>query len=85
MNFNRKCLLLVVLLASGCGGGGGYGGGNGGGSGNAPPPQPANTSFTSFIKTQLARTSDTAESTEVNDQQFDFDENEASFDDVLQQ
>ncbi|GFE90001.1 hypothetical protein [Steroidobacter agaridevorans] len=83
MNFNRKSLVLVALLAAGCGGGGGYGGGN---DNPAPaPPTGANgTAFVSFIKAQLAQTSDTAEPTEVNDLQFQFDESETSFDDVLQ-
>ena len=90
MNFKRNSLVLVALLAAaGCGGGGGYGGGNDGG-GNPPPPAnnpppPTGTAFTSFVKTQLVQTSDTSEPVDVNDQQFDFDENETSFDDVLQQ
>lgn len=85
MNFNRKCLVLVALLVAGCGGGGGYGGG---GSGNNNSPQPPSgatgTAFVPFIKAQLAQTTDTAEPTDVNDRQFEFDESETSFDDVLQ-
>jgi hypothetical protein len=86
MNFNRKYVVLVALLAAGCGGGGGYGGGRDGNNNPAPtPPSGARgTAFVSFIKTQLAQTSDTAEPTSVNDLQFEFDESETSFDDVLQ-
>ena len=87
MNFNRKYLVLVALLVAGCGGGGGgYGGG--GGSGNnpppTPPPAPTGTAFAAFIKDQFAQTSDTSEPIDVNDRQFEFDENETAFDDVLQ-
>ena len=85
MNINRNSLVLVALLIAGCGGGGGYGGGGGGPNNPPPPPPPTGTAFTSFIKTQLSQTSDTAEPVEVNDSQFDFDENETSYDDVLQQ
>ncbi|HEY0680739.1 MAG TPA: hypothetical protein VGD45_00265 [Steroidobacter sp.] len=86
MNFNRKYLVLVALLAAGCGGGGGgYGGSDGGGGNNPPPaPGPTGTAFTAFIKAQLTQTSDTAEPIDVNDRQFEFDENETAFDDVLQ-
>lgn len=80
MNFNRKYLALVALLLAGCGGGGGY---DGGGGNNNPPPSGA-TAFAPFIKAQLAQTSDTAEPVDVNDRQFEFDESETSFDDVLQ-
>ena len=83
MKLNRKYLVLVALLVAGCGGGGGYGGG---GNNNPPaaPPGPTGTAFAPFIKAQLTQTSDTAEPTEVNDLQFDFDDNETAFDDVLQ-
>lgn len=87
MNINRKYLVLFALLAAGCGGGGGSYGGGGGGNNPpppAPPPGPTGTAFGPFIKSQLAQTSDTSEPTEVNDQQFEFDENETAFDDVLQ-
>ena len=85
MNLNRKYLALVALLAAGCGGGG-YDGDRGGNDNPAPtPPAGANdTAFVSFIKAQLAQTSDTAEPTEVNDRQFQFDDSETAFDDVLQ-
>lgn len=84
MNVNRKSLVLVALLAAGCGGGG-YDGSRGGNNNPSPtPPGATSTGFVSFIKTQLAQTSDTAEPTEVNDLQFEFDESETAFDDVLQ-
>jgi hypothetical protein len=83
MNFNRKYLVLVALLAAGCGGGGGYGGG-GNNPPPPPPPEPTGTAFTPFIKAQLMQTSDTSEPTDVNDRQFEFDDNETAFDDVLQ-
>lgn len=87
MNFNRKYLVLAALLAAGCSGGGGYGGDGGGGNNNPPPatpPAPTGTAFGPFIKAQLAQTSDTSEPADVNDRQFEFDDNEAAFDDVLQ-
>ena len=86
MNFNRNYLVLVALLAAGCGGGGGYDGDRGGNNNPSPaPPSGGNgTAFVSFIKAQLAQTSDIAEPTDVNDLQFQFDESETSFDDVLQ-
>jgi hypothetical protein len=95
MNVNRKWVLLLAALAlAACGGGGGSGGDNGGsaggGTGSTPPPQqpppagPTGTSFAPFIKTQLAQTSDTSEPVDWNDMQFEFDENENAFDDVLQ-
>jgi hypothetical protein len=90
MNFNRNYLLLVALLAAGCGGGGGGGYDGGGGGNNNPPvttppaPAPTGTAFTAFVKTQLAQTSNTSEPTDVNDRQFEFEDNETAFDDVLQ-
>jgi hypothetical protein len=70
-------------LVAGCGGGG-YDGG--GGANNPPtnPPGATGTAFVPFIKTQLTQTSDTAEPVDINDRQFDFDESETAFDDVLQ-
>ena len=82
MKINRKYLVLVAVLAAGCGGGGYDGGKNN--PAPAPPAGATRTGFVSFIKTQLTQTSDTAEPTEVNDLQFEFDESETSFDDVLQ-
>lgn len=84
MDFNRKYLVLVALLAAGCGGGGGYGGGGGGNNNPTPPSGATSTAFVPFIKAQFAQTSDTAEPVDINDKQFEFDENETSFDDVLQ-
>jgi hypothetical protein len=81
MDFNRKYLVLLALLAAGCGGGG-YGGGRSGN--NNPPSGMTNSSFVSFVKAQFAQTSDTTEPVEVNDKQFDFDDSETAFDDVLQ-
>lgn len=82
MSFNRKYLALIALFVAGCGGGGYDGGG-----GNNPPDNPpgaTSTAFGPFIKTQLTQTSDTAEPVDINDRQFEFDENETAFDDVLQ-
>ena len=84
MNFNRRYLVLIALFVAGCGGGGGY---DGGGGGNNPPTNPSGTAvslFVPFVKTQLTQTSDTAEPIDVNDRQFEFDENETAYDDVLQ-
>lgn len=82
MNFNRKYLVLIALFVAGCGGGGYDGGG-----GNNPPTNPpgaTGTAFVPFIKTQLTQTSNTAEPIDVNEREFEFDENETAFDDVLQ-
>ncbi|WP_129778237.1 hypothetical protein [Peristeroidobacter soli] len=82
MNSNLGYLVLAALLVAGCGGGGYEGSG---GNGNSqPPPGATGTAFTPFIKAQLTQTSNTAEPTDVNDKQFEFDEDETSFDDVLQ-
>lgn len=83
MSFNRRYLMLLALFVAGCGGGG-YDGG--GGNNNPPnnPPGATGTAFVPFIKAQLTQTSDTAEPIDVNDRQFEFDENETAFDDVLQ-
>lgn len=88
MNINRKYVLLFALLAAGCGGGGGsdYGGNGGGGNTppTTPPPESTATAFTPFVKAQLAQTSNTSEPADVNEQQWEFDEDETAFDDVLQ-
>lgn len=84
MNIDRKYLPLVVLLAAGCGGGSSYDGGGNNNPAPAPAPGASGTAFTPFIKSQLAQTSDTAEPADVNDRQFEFDEDETSFNDVLQ-
>ena len=81
MIFKRRYLVLIALLVAGCGGGSGY---SGGGGSNNPPPGATGTAFTPFIKTQLVQTSNTSEPTDVNNLQFEFDESETSFDDVLQ-
>lgn len=74
-------MLLAAALA-GCGGG----------SSNStvtvpppPPPPPATTSFTSFVHTELAQTSESTEPEDVNDVMFTFpdEDNPAAFDDVL--
>ena len=84
MNFNRRYLVLIALFVAGCGGGGGYDGGGGGNNPPTNPPGATGTAFVPFIKTQLSQTSDTAEPIDVNDRQFEFDENETAYDDVLQ-
>jgi hypothetical protein len=76
MDFNRKYLVLAALLAAGCGGGGG--------NDPTPPSGATSTAFVAFIKAQFEQTSDTAEPVDVNDKQFEFDESETAFDDVLQ-
>jgi len=63
---------IAGLLLAGCG--------DGGGGGN--PVQ--KTDFTAFVKQLLANTSDTTEPAEINDLDFQFNEDEADFDDVLQ-
>lgn len=68
-------------------------GGCGGGNSNSPtppppviaPPPPLTTSFTSFVHTQLAATSETSQPVDVNGVTFSFpdDDNPAAFNDVL--
>jgi hypothetical protein len=81
MKLNLKCTALATLLLAGCGGGGGYN------SGSSPAPQqpapPTPTVFGAFVKTQLSQTSDSSEPVDVNEVQFQFDEDETAFDDVL--
>ena len=83
MNFNRRYLVLIALFVAGCGGGG-YDNGGGGNNPSTNPPGATGTAFVPFIKTQLTQTSDTAEPVDINDRQFEFDETETAFDDVLQ-
>jgi hypothetical protein len=81
----------IGLLASGCGGGGSSnmggdtGGGMGGmGSGTTAPPATSSAPFDTFVKEQLAQTSDTSDPVDVNDRQFEFsDDDEMAFSDVL--
>jgi hypothetical protein len=84
MKINCRYLVLTALLVAGCGSGNGYDGGRG--INNPSPPTGATgTAFVPFIKAQLTQTSDTAEPTDINDRQFQFDDdNETAFDDVLQ-
>jgi hypothetical protein len=79
MSFNRRYLVLTALFVAGCGGSDYDGGGR---SNN--PPGATSTAFGPFIKAQLTQTSDTAEPIDINDRQFEFDEDETAFDDVLQ-
>ena len=50
-----------------------------------PPPPPATTSFTSFVGTVLASTSDTTEPVDVNGVNFTFPDNDnpAAFNNVV--
>jgi len=73
---------LIAAALAGCGGG----------SSNStvtvpppPPPPPATTSFTTFVHTELAQTSETTEPEDINEVTFTFpdDDNPAAFDDVL--
>ena len=74
--------MLIAAALAGCGGG----------SSNStvtvpppPPPPPTTTSFTTFVHTELAQTSETTEPEDVNGVTFTFpdDDNPAAFDDVL--
>lgn len=51
-----------------------------------PPPPPATTDFTGFVKDQFAGTSDTSDPVAVDDENFEFadDENPDAFADLLQ-
>jgi hypothetical protein len=77
-------LVAATLAAAACGGGGG--------GGEPPPsasppasasPPPAAVPFASFVLEQIAATDDTADPIELNDLDWEFDENETAYDDVL--
>jgi hypothetical protein len=77
-------LVGATLAAAGCGGGGG--------SGEPPPPAnpppsssppPAAVPFASFVLEQIAATDDTVDPIELNDLDWEFDENETAYDNVL--
>jgi hypothetical protein len=78
-------LAVATLAAAGCGGGGR--GGEPPPAVNPPPsstPPPATLiSFTNFVLEQIAATDDTVEPIEVNDLDWEFDENETAYDNVL--
>lgn len=71
---------LLISALAGCGGGSSN---SNTGGGTTQPPQP--TSFTSFVHTQVAQTSDTSQSADVNAVTFSFpdDNNAAAFNDVV--
>jgi hypothetical protein len=76
-------LVGATLAAAGCGGG----------SGGAPPPaanpppssspSPTAVPFASFVLDQISATDDTVDPIEVNDLDWEFDENETAYDNVL--
>ena len=71
----------IAVLLQGCGGGHSN-------SSTPPPvtpPPPATTSFTTFVHTELAATSETATPDDINGITFTFpdDNNPAAFDDVV--
>jgi hypothetical protein len=77
----------IGLLTAGCGGGGAgsasYGGSSDGGTGTMPPPAATKPVFNTFVKEQLAATSNTSDPVDVNGE-FEFsDDDEAAFADVL--
>jgi hypothetical protein len=71
----------IAALLEGCGGG------HSNSSTTTPPPvtPPASTSFTTFVHTELAATSETATPDDINSITFTFpdDNNPAAFDDVV--
>jgi hypothetical protein len=84
---NRKILLMsgVASLAAvlgGCGSSSNSPLSNGGGTTTQPPQA---TSFTAFVHTQVAQTSDTSQPADVNGVTFSFpdDNNPAAFNDVV--
>jgi len=84
---NRKTLIalgagLVAATLAGCGGSSNHD--NNGGGGVVVQP-PTTTSFTTFVHTQLAATSDTTQPADVNGVTFSFpdDANPAAFNDVV--
>lgn len=84
----RYSLMLgTVLLAAALGGCNGSSNNNAGSGGTPPPPPPppppATTSFTDFVHTQLAATSDTTQPADVNGVTFTIDDNPADFNDVV--
>jgi hypothetical protein len=84
----RKTLIalaagMIAASLGGCGGSSNHDN-NGGGGGVVVQP-PTTTSFTTFVHTQLAATSDTTQPADVNSVTFSFpdDENAAAFNDVV--
>lgn len=51
-----------------------------------PPPPPAATDFTTFVKDQFANTSDMTDPEAVDDEDFEFSDNDdpSAYDDLLQ-
>lgn len=51
-----------------------------------PPPPPAPTDFTMFVKDQFANTSDMTDPVDVDNEDFEFSDNDdpTAFDDLLQ-
>ncbi|MGH8171497.1 MAG: hypothetical protein ACREPX_00025 [Rhodanobacteraceae bacterium] len=80
---NRFCAIaLFAAVLAGCGGS------NSNSSVTPPPPPPpppTTTSFTTFVHTELAQTSNASEPENVNDVMFTFpdDDDPTAFDDVL--
>lgn len=72
---------LLMAVLGGCGGSSNSTTSTGGGT--TQPPQP--TSFTGFVHTQVAQTSDTTQPVDVNAVTFSFpdDNNPAAFNDVV--
>lgn len=73
---------LLIAVLGGCGGSSNSTTSTGGG-GTTQPPQP--TSFTTFVHTQVAQTSETTQPADVNAVTFAFpdDNNPAAFNDVV--
>ena len=74
----KLAAVASLLMLSACGSDGG------GGITNPPPPPPAPTSFSQFVVDQFATTADDTDPVEVDDEDFDFDEDPAAFDGLLQ-
>jgi hypothetical protein len=90
LHLRAAALIAAALLIAGCGGGGG-------GAEPAPPAPPptapapppppaapAPTSLTSFVREQLTQAEAAEEPVSINEQEWVIDDEETSFDDLLQ-
>ncbi|MEO5623777.1 MAG: hypothetical protein ABJB02_08080 [Dokdonella sp.] len=86
MKHYRLIPVVAVLMAALAGCNGSSNSSSGGGTPPPPPPPPpppTTTSFTSFVHTLLAQTSDTSQPADVNGVTFTIDDNPADFTDVV--
>jgi hypothetical protein len=75
--------MTATLALAGCGGGSGGYSDDGGDDMQPPPPTVGAAGFAPFVRAQFEATSNSAESIEINDREFTFDEDEAAYADLL--